>query len=190
MKQHLGIKPHVGIKPLGIGLAALALVAALSGCGGSPGTTTTTTPAATAPATGTATSAAPTGGSTTAAAAVDLKTASSSAGKIVVDAKGMSVYLFTKDTKGSGTSACTGACLSTWPPALTTAAAPAADGVTGTLGTITTPTGAKQLTLNGLPLYYFAQDKNPGDILGQGVNSVWYLASPAGEMIPKAASGY
>lgn len=181
MKQYPGIKPH-----LGIGLAALALVAALSGCGGSPGTTTTTTPAAAPP----ATSAAPSAGTPTTAAAVDLKTASSSAGKIVVDAKGMSVYLFTKDTKDSGSSACTGACLSTWPPVLTTAATPAADGVTGTLGTITTPTGTKQLTLNGLPLYHFAQDKNSGDILGQGVNNVWFLASPTGEMIPKAASGY
>lgn len=175
MKQHLCT-----------GLAAAALIAALSGCGGSPGTTTTT-PAATSPA---ATSAAPTAGSPTAAAAVDLKTASSSAGNIVVDAAGMSVYFFTKDVKDSGTSACTGACLTAWPPLLTTAAKPAAEGVTGTLGTITTPDGAKQVTLNGLPLHYFAQDKNPGDILGQGVNNVWYLATPAGEMIPKAASGY
>lgn len=169
---------------LGTGLAALAVVAALSGCGGSPGTTTTTTAAATTPA---ATSAAPT---PTTAAAVDVKTASSTAGEIVVDAKGMSLYYFTKDVKDSGTSACTGGCLTAWPPLLTTAATPVADGVTGTLGTITTPAGAKQVTLNGLPLYYFAQDKNPGDILGQGVNGVWYLASPAGEMIRKAASGY
>lgn len=169
MKQHLAA-----------GLAAAALIAALSGCGGSPGTTPPTTLAATSGAT--------TG--TTTAAAVDLKTASSSAGNIVVDAKGMSVYFFTKDVKDSGTSACTGACLTTWPPLLTTAATPAAEGVTGTLGTITTPDGAKQVTLNGLPLYHYAQDKNPGDILGQGVNDVWYLASPDGEMIRKAASGY
>lgn len=174
MKQHLCT-----------GLAAAALIAALSGCGGSPGTTTTT-PAATSPA---ATSAAPTAGSPTAAAAVDLKTASSSAGNIVVDAAGMSVYFFTKDVKDSGTSACTGGCLTAWPPLLTTAASPAADGVTGTLGTITTPDGAKQVTLNGLPLYYFAKDTKPGDILGQGVNDVWYLATPAGEMIMTAPAG-
>jgi predicted lipoprotein with Yx(FWY)xxD motif len=177
MKQHLGA-----------GLAAMALVAALAGCGGSPGTTSTT--AAATPSGTAATSAAPTAGSTTTAAAVDLKTASSSAGNIVVDAKGISVYFFTKDAKDSGTSACTGACLTSWPPLTTTSATPTAEGVSGKVGTITTPDGAKQVTLNGLPLYYFAQDKNPGDILGQGVNSVWYLASPAGEMIPKAASGY
>jgi predicted lipoprotein with Yx(FWY)xxD motif len=179
MKQHLGI-----------GFAALALAAALSGCGGSPGSsTTTTTPAApaTSPA---ATSAPPTASSPAAAAAVDLKTASSSEGNIVVDAKGMSVYFFTKDVKGSGTSACKGSCLALWPPVTTASATPASEGISGTVGTITTPDGAKQLTLNGLPLYYYASDKKPGDILGQGVSNVWYLSNPAGEMIQKAASGY
>lgn len=182
MKQHLGI-----------GLAALAFAAALSGCGGSPGTTTTTpaatAPAATSPAPTAGATTGPTAGSTTPAAAVGLKTAASSAGDIVVDAKGLSVYFFTQDTKDSGTSACKGACVAMWPPVLTTAVTPAADGVTGTLGTITTPDGAKQVTLNGLPLYYFAQDKNPGDILGQGVNNVWYLAGPDGEMIRTTTSG-
>lgn len=178
MKQHLGT-----------GLAALALVAALAGCGGSPGTTSTTaaaTPSATSPAPASPAAT----GSPTAAAAVDLKTATSSAGTIVVDAKGMSVYFFTKDVKDSGTSACTGACLTMWPPVLSTAATPSAEGVSGTLGTIATPDGAKQVTLNGLPLYYYEQDKNPGDILGQGVSDVWYLANPAGEMIKTASTGY
>ena len=179
MKQHLGT-----------GLAAMALMAALAGCAGSPGTTSTTaaatSPAASSPA---ATSAAP-AASPTAAAAVGLKTASSSAGTIVVDANGMSVYFFTKDVKDSGTSACTGACLTMWPPVTSTAATPTAEGVSGTLGTITTPDGAKQVTLNGLPLYYYAQDKKPGDILGQGVSDVWSLASPAGEMIKTASTGY
>ncbi|HJV97955.1 MAG TPA: hypothetical protein VJ617_02495 [Arthrobacter sp.] len=185
MKQHLGT-----------GLAAMALVAALAGCGGSPGTTSTTaaaTPSATSPAASSpaaASPAAPTGGSTTAAAAVDLKTASSSEGTIVVDATGMSLYFFTKDVKDSGTSACTAACLTAWPPLITTSATPTVEGVTGTVGTITTPDGARQVTLNGLPLYYFAQDKKPGDILGQGVNGVWYLADPAGGMIKKASTGY
>jgi predicted lipoprotein with Yx(FWY)xxD motif len=175
-------------KHLGTGLAAMALMAALAGCGGSPGTTTTTAApgaSATSPA---VTSGAPT--ATTAAPAVDLMAATSSAGKIVVDAKGMSLYFFTKDTKDSGTSACTGGCLTSWPPALTTAATPSAEGVTGTLGTITTAGGAKQLTLNGMPLYYYAKDKKAGDIAGQGVGDAWYLSDPAGGMLKTAAPGY
>lgn len=181
---------------LGAGLAILALSAALTACGGSTGTT----PAATSPAVTTGApptsatapaSISPTATPTdTASAAVDLKTASSSAGNIVVDGKGMSVYFFTKDVKDSGTSACTDACLAAWPPVFTESATPKAEGVTGTLGTITTPDGKQQVTLNGLPLYYFAKDTKPGDILGQGVNNVWYLADPGGEMIMMGAAAY
>lgn len=174
---------------LGAGLAILALAAALSGCGSSTGTT----PAATSPvAAGTSGSSAASSAaaSSTASAAVDLKTASSSAGSIVVDAKGMSLYFFTKDTKDSGTSACTGSCLVQWPPLTTASGSPAAEGVTGKLGTISTPDGKKQVTLNGMPLYYFAKDTKPGDILGQGVGGVWYLSDPSGAMIKAANQAY
>ena len=180
---------------VGAGLAILALSAALTACGGSTGTApATTSPAvtegsppvsATAPAASVTPPSAP-----PASAAVDLMTATSSAGEIVVDAKGMSVYFFTKDVKDSGTSACTDACLAAWPPVTTAAETPQVEGITGTVGTITTPDGAKQVTLNGLPLYYFAKDTKAGDILGQGVNGVWYLADPSGEMIRMGASGY
>ncbi|MEE9096499.1 COG4315 family predicted lipoprotein [Pseudarthrobacter phenanthrenivorans] len=174
---------------LGAGLAILALAAALSGCGSSTGTT----PAATSPgAAGTSGSSAASSAaaSSTASAAVDLKTASSSVGSIVVDAKGMSLYFFTKDTKDSGTSACTGSCLVQWPPLTTASGSPAAEGVTGKLGTISTPDGKKQVTLNGMPLYYFAKDAKPGDILGQGVGGVWYLSDPSGAMIKAANQAY
>ncbi|GAB5080768.1 COG4315 family predicted lipoprotein [Arthrobacter sp. AD-310] len=185
------MKHHVGA-----GLAILALSAALTACGGSSGTI----PAASSPAVTTGapptTATAPASipptamATTTSAAAVDLKTASSSAGGIVVDGKGMSLYFFTKDVKDSGTSACTDACLAAWPPLLTESATPAVEGVTGTPGTITTPDGKQQVTLNGMPLYYFAKDTKPGDILGQGVNGVWYLASPGGEMVRTGSAAY
>jgi predicted lipoprotein with Yx(FWY)xxD motif len=180
-------------KQLGTGLTILVLTAALAGCaGGSETTPAASSPAVTAgsppaSATAPAASVSPPSATSTAGAGVDLMTASSSAGDIVVDAKGMSVYFFTKDVKDSGTSACTGGCLTAWPPLLTTSDEPKVEGVTGTVGTITTPEGAKQVTLNGLPLYYFAKDTKAGDILGQGVNDVWYLADPAGEMIKTAA---
>ncbi len=167
-------------KHLSIGLSAFALAALLSGCAGGGGTTTTTTAAA--PATS-----APAASAPASATAAELKVAESKLGQIVVDGKGMSVYYFTKDTKDSGTSACTGGCLTAWPPVVTTSDAPAVEGVTGTLGTITTPDGKKQVTINGMPIYYFEKDKAVGDILGQGVNSVWYLVAPSGEMITTAA---
>jgi predicted lipoprotein with Yx(FWY)xxD motif len=175
-------------KHLGAGLAMLVLSAALAGCAGGSGTTpAASTPAATTAAPATSSAAPSATSSAPAAAGVDLMIASSSLGDIVVDAKGMSLYYYTKDVKDSGTSTCTGGCLTAWPPLLTTSDEPKVEGVTGTVGTIPTPEGAKQVTLNGMPLYYFAKDTKAGDILGQGVNEVWYLADPAGEMITAAA---
>ena len=179
-------------KHLSLGLSAFALAALLSGCGGA----TSTAPTSAAPAPSSAAASTPMESSGSAAAsstpmtAAELKTAASTAGQIVVDAKGMSVYVFTKDVKGGTTSACTGDCAASWPAVTTTSAAPAVDGVTGTVGTIATPDGKKQMTINGMPLYYFGKDQAAGDILGQGVGGVWYLVTPSGEMIKAAAGGY
>ena len=58
-----------------------------------------------------------------------------------------------------------------WPPL----AAPgsgqptAGDGVSGKLGTIKRPDGASQVTLDGRPLYRFAQDGSSGKATGDGV---------------------
>jgi predicted lipoprotein with Yx(FWY)xxD motif len=172
-------------KQLRVSLAVLAATVALTGCVGNPGATSPTTGApptsVTAPAPGV---------STTPASGVELKTAATTAGQVVVDKDGKSVYFFTKDVKDSGTSACKDACAAAWPAVTTTAKAPGVEGVSGTIGTITTAGGSKQITINGMPVYYYAKDKQAGDILGQGVNNVWYLISPAGEMVKSAAGGY
>jgi predicted lipoprotein with Yx(FWY)xxD motif len=170
-------------KHLSIGLSAFAVAALLSGCAGGGGSTTTTSPSAPA---ATSAPASPAPATSAPASAAELRVAESKLGPIVVDGKGMSVYYFTKDTKDSGTSACTGGCLTAWPPVFTTSATPSAEGVTGTLGTITTPDGKKRVTINGMPIYYFEKDKAAGDILGQDVNKVWYLVAPSGEMITTA----
>jgi predicted lipoprotein with Yx(FWY)xxD motif len=172
-------------RQLRVSLAALAMVVTLAGCGGNSGTTSPTT--GTPPAT--ATAPAP-GVSTTPAADVELKTAASAAGQIVVDKDGKSVYFFTKDVKDSGTSACKDACATAWPAVTTVSTAPRVEGVSGTIGTISAAGGSKQITINGMPVYYFAKDNQAGDILGQGVNNAWYLVSPAGEMLKSAGGGY
>ena len=102
-------------KQLSVGLAVLALAASLTACGGGSGTSpTTAAPGTTTASPATTASESATAGATE-GATVDLKTASSSAGNIVVDGKGMSVYYFTKDVKDSGKSNCTGDCLVAWP---------------------------------------------------------------------------
>jgi predicted lipoprotein with Yx(FWY)xxD motif len=40
-----------------------------------------------------------------------------------------------------------------------------------------------QVKVGELPLYYFAQDAAPGDVNGQGLQDMWYVVSPAGELI-------
>ncbi len=90
----------------------------------------------------------------------------------------MTVYTFTKDTADSGKSACTGGCASTWPPLTVPAGgAPAAGtGATGKLGTITRDDGTIQVTYKGLPLYFFKNDKAPGD--ANGVYENWEAVKP------------
>jgi predicted lipoprotein with Yx(FWY)xxD motif len=171
--------------PAALALIAVAASAALAGCGSnteSEPQITTTGPSS--PPSGTPS---PSSSSAADAEAVDLKTHDSALGEIVVDGQGKTLYYYTKDVKDSGTSSCTGGCLEAWPIAVAAGDKPAADPtVTGTVGTIDSPDGRKQLTLNGMPLYYYAEDTLPGDVLGQGVNDVWYVVEPDGEMVTSA----
>ena len=114
-------------------------------------------------------------------------TAQGAPGTFLTDATGMSLYLFTNDTPG--VSNCTGDCLAAWPALLTDGAPVAGDGVDGSLlGTTTRDDGSVQVTYDGWPLYYFAGDAAPGEIAGQGVNDVWFVVSPAGEMLGAEAA--
>lgn len=107
-------------------------------------------------------------------------TESADLGSFLVDAEGVTLYLFTQDTAGSGESACYDQCATNWPP-LTVEAGATPTGsaaVTGELGTITRTDGSLQVTYEGQPLYYFAADAAPGDTNGQGVNDVWFVVEP------------
>jgi len=108
-------------------------------------------------------------------------------GAYLVDAEGMSLYAFLRDTDGE--SACYDQCAAAWPPLLTEDAPVALDDVDGDLlGTTERTDGTTQVTYAGWPLYFFVQDEAAGDVAGQGVNDVWYLVSPAGEVIGAEAA--
>ena len=81
--------------------------------------------------------------------------------KVLADAKGMSIYTF--DLDSTNTSVCSGTCLTVWPPLEVAAGST----VLPPYSTVTGNNGKAQLTLNGLPLYYFNKDKTSADILGQ-----------------------
>jgi len=103
-------------------------------------------------------------------------------GSFLVDDKGMTLYLFTKDTPN--TSACYDKCAAAWPPLLTTGSPVAGEGVDASkFGTTTRTDGPVQVTYNGWPLYYYAKDKAPGDVVGQDVGGVWYVVSATGDKV-------
>ncbi len=108
-------------------------------------------------------------------------------GSFLTDDKGMTLYLFTKDTPN--TSNCYDKCATAWPPLLTTGKPVAGDGVDASkLGTTTRKGGATQVTYNGWPLYYYFKDKSAGDVTGQLVGNVWFVVSPAGDKIETSAT--
>jgi predicted lipoprotein with Yx(FWY)xxD motif len=93
---------------------------------------------------------------------------------------GMTLYLFTKDTPG--VSNCSGDCLANWPPLLVEEGQlpTLAAGVPGRLGVIQrSDDGTFQVAFNGMPLYYWVKDAQPGDATGQNVGEVWFVVKPA-----------
>lgn len=95
-----------------------------------------------------------------------------SKGKALVDAKGMTLYVFDRDTTGA--SNCNGQCAVNWPPLL----AAAGDAGSGQWTVIARADQSKQWAYKGRPTYTFSKDTKPGDVKGDGVNGVWHIAAP------------
>lgn len=51
------------------------------------------------------------------------------------------------------------------------------------LGTIEREDGPLQVTVDEMSSYYYAQDEEPGDVAGQGVNDVWVVIRPDGSIM-------
>jgi predicted lipoprotein with Yx(FWY)xxD motif len=101
-------------------------------------------------------------------------------GKFLVDGKGMSLYMYTKDEPDK--SNCSGGCLKAWPPLVSAGDVKAGDGVDQSMiGSATLADGSKIVTYNHMPLYYYAKDTKAGDVTGQDVGSVWYVVTPDGK---------
>jgi predicted lipoprotein with Yx(FWY)xxD motif len=115
-------------------------------------------------------------------------------GKILVNSRGRTLYLFQKDS--GTTSACNGACAVNWPPLRVSGRPTLGSGADSSLvGTTTRSDGKPQVTYNGHPLYLFSGDAKAGDTNGEGVSAfggLWYAVSPAGNQVVAAApsTGY
>jgi predicted lipoprotein with Yx(FWY)xxD motif len=127
-------------------LTALALTAAigLAACGGSSDNS----------------------GDATAATSNTVSMSNINGANTLVDSKGNALYA--ADQEKSGMISCTNGCTSIWLPLTTTDKPTAASDVSGTVGVVKRPDGARQVTLDGQPLYRFAQDGGPGKVTGDG----------------------
>jgi predicted lipoprotein with Yx(FWY)xxD motif len=100
--------------------------------------------------------------------------------RILVDAKGLPLYIYKPDMATK--SLVTGQLAVLWPPLV--ARAPTAHGATGTLAAVATRNG-QQVTYNGHFLYTFVQD-SPGHVTGQGVQN-FFVATPGISSDPSTA---
>lgn len=123
--------------------------------------------------------------------------ASTGLGRILVDGRGHTLYLFTKDARGR--SSCSGACAGFWPPLIATGKPLAGSGVKAKLlGTTRRADGRLQVTYNHHPLYAFVKDARRGDTNGEELDvygGEWYAVSAAGISVEKstpapAGAGY
>jgi predicted lipoprotein with Yx(FWY)xxD motif len=126
-----------------------------------------------------------------AGAATKVAVSSSGLGRILVDGRGRTLYLFAKDKHGK--SACTGQCAAFWPPLIASSgkAAAAAGAKASLLGTVKRPDGRLQVTYNHHPLYTFVKDTAKGQTNGEGANAfgaAWWAVSPAGAKVVQSTS--
>ena len=167
---------HVKLRGVPFVLVSAAAIA-LAACGSSSSTAKagSTTASTTA-------SSSTSGSPTTSGAPAVVETATNAKyGKVLVDDQGKTLYTLTDN----GTPvACTGQCLTFWPPLLLPAGASTANGGAGVTGLGTTSAaGGTQVTHDGAPLYRFKADTAAGDANGEGISSfggVWHVVKAAG----------
>ena len=91
------------------------------------------------------------------------------AGGMLVNSAGMTLYTFDKDAAGK--SACNGPCAELWPPVVAEANAKPE----GDMTIITRDDGAKQWAYKGKPVYQYKPDMKAGDATGDNFKNVWHI---------------
>jgi predicted lipoprotein with Yx(FWY)xxD motif len=116
----------------------------------------------------------------------------SGVGRVLVGPTGLALY--TPDQEAKGMISCTGSCTSEWLPVTATGHPTAAAGA-GNVGVIKRPDGARQVTLDGMPLYTFVQD-SPSHVTGDGAkdqfagrNFTWHVLLAGGTKGTGSATG-
>ena len=186
--MHATLKPRYALAVLAIGTIALAACGDDSGSSSASTAAAGSTSAAATSAASTTESASTTeGASTSAAAAADATVATADNATIgqpiLVNAAGMTIYLFVPDGTAT-TSAVPEGIKANWPPVVADGTPVAGDGVDASKLTVAPqPDGTMQVAYNGHLLYTFLNDTAPGQANGQDLGDAWYVVSPAGDQV-------
>jgi predicted lipoprotein with Yx(FWY)xxD motif len=114
----------------------------------------------------------------------EIKVADSQYGSVLFGGADRAIYLFDKET--SSRPACYGACAEAWPPVLTRGDPGAGGGADSKLlGKTARRDGSTQVTYNGHPLYYYAND--PAGKVGchnvAEFGGLWLAVEPGGDAV-------
>jgi predicted lipoprotein with Yx(FWY)xxD motif len=110
-----------------------------------------------------------------------VSTGTTSLGTVLTNSSGLTLYYFLPE-KNSTIGACTGGCLTTWPPLVVTGTPTYASGASGTLETVSVMLNGAAVTedtYNCWPLHTFASYTSAGQTTGQGVAGMWFAAMPS-----------
>ncbi len=88
---------------------------------------------------------------------------------VLVDENGMTLYTFDNDEQGM--SNCYDDCAVNWPPLEAAADAEPE----GDFTLVERKDGTMQWAYDGMPLYLWVNDAEPGDMTGDGVGGVWHV---------------
>ncbi|MGC8544715.1 MAG: hypothetical protein ACP5UJ_07645 [Athalassotoga sp.] len=96
-------------------------------------------------------------------------------GNYLVDANGMTLYYFTENVDGKTFN---GSYLDFWSPFYVSKIVVPSSLNPKDFSVVTGGDGRPQIAYKGWPLYYFINDKKPGDTNGEGVKGLWYVMKP------------
>ena len=112
-------------------------------------------------------------------------TGDSEFGEMLFDERDQAIYIFENDSEGE--SVCYDECAEAWPPVLTKGEPEAGGGVQADLlGTVKRDDGSTQVTYDGQPLYFYANEE-PGEVRCHNVDlngGLWWVVGPDGEPRP------
>ena len=114
-----------------------------------------------------------------------LKLRNTSFGRVLVDGRGRALYLFTRES--STRSRCYGQCAVAWPPFYARGRLRVGAGLDrGRLGSSRRRDGRRIVTYNGHPLYYYVDDRKPGEVTCHNVvefGGTWLVVNPEGNAV-------